>query len=322
MAPIAPDVLKNNSGFADQLRRLKTGLIPKARGWSGIFDSLAKAENTALDRFEATAVGKPTTSYSIRPNQPTISREVTTSYEKTQAYEESFMHINVFALPAPQLKNLLLTPIIHGLDWYAALFTKMKVPLLRYEVYNHTNSLVDFEHLNESMPKALQAVSRDLENLAKAVENQAQSIDPWHGQAAVSAMIVCPLLYPQAQVEQTDKYAVALEWNMWVHLLIRQKNFIFNKDLSAAFKRMEELTSMARNASIALNVPPVMGNLQGFRRNLAEDKIAVLSAIPYLELDLTVKVPAFVASFIAAKTHAEQVALFKQPRLTLREVGL
>src|SRR4051794_32952821 len=59
MAPIAPDVLKNNSGFADKLRRLKTGLIPKARGWSGIFDSLAKAENTALDRFEATPVGNP-----------------------------------------------------------------------------------------------------------------------------------------------------------------------------------------------------------------------------------------------------------------------
>lgn len=319
---IAPDVLKNNSVLADQLRRLKTGLIPRSRGWSAIFESLAAAEKKARTRFDAIPVGKPDPYYSSRPNEPTVTTYPTTSWEKDQAYKEAFMHINVFARPAPQLKDFLLTPIIHGLEWYAALFDKMQVPKARYEVYDHDNSLVDFNHLNESMPKALQAVSRDLENLARAVEKQTQNVDLWHGQAAVSAMVVCPLLYAQAYVQQTDRYAVALEWNMWVHLLIRKKNFVFNKDLTAAFNRLVELRSLASNAKVTLNVPPLMMNMQMFRHMLEGDKVAILSYIPPLELDLTVNVPAFVASFMAAKTHQEQVALFKQPRMTLRDAAL
>src|SRR4051794_1159459 len=108
---VEPDVLTNNRDLADQLRRVQKGLVLKSRGWSSIFASFADAETKALARFEAVPVGKPTKYYQNvdlrNPQNRPIVTEKTTSYEKTQAYEEAFMHINVFAFPAPQLKNFL-----------------------------------------------------------------------------------------------------------------------------------------------------------------------------------------------------------------------
>jgi len=286
----------SNISISKQLALIQRALQDRAPRWTRTFEVLAAGEAVAKTRFLAAHV--------YRPPYSTNDRR-----DKMHAIGAAFENTFVGNMRAPRLVGYLLSGVGSSLPYFRAIFNHLDggYHQTRYKPeQSPAPPLSGFAEIPDRFRRTMSEVTKNLDLLQKAVLSEQKEVPDDHAQNAIATMLLAPLLYPPAAPPDAVEIAVKMEWQMWCKyvrllsvetMLDRARRRAHQSplvDLSAMFFRLKELALHNK-----VKVPPEMSNLDRFRRNWEDADEASVSAPP-TEIELSLRVPAVVGTWIAA----------------------